>query len=236
MNRILACAAALVLFLDVVPAGSEPKLETDQDKTLYAMGLLLGGNLTAYRLTAAELELVQAGLTDSVLNRDKKVDAEALRPSVQALGRARMAAFAEENKAAGKAFVDKAVAEEGAVLKDHGMAIKTIQEGTGEPPSPTDTIKVHYTGRLIDGTVFDSSVERGEPTSFALNMAFKCWIDGLQLVRPGGKAKLYCPSDLAYGDQGRPRIPPGATLVFDVELLEVTKAPKSPQQPQSPTP
>ena len=89
-------------------------------------------------------------------------------------------------------------------------------------------MKVHYTGKLIDGTVFDSSVERGQPATFPLTGVIKCWTEGLQQIKEGGKARLYCPSDLAYGDRGRPKIPPGATLVFDVELLEVVKPGNAP--------
>jgi FKBP-type peptidyl-prolyl cis-trans isomerase FkpA/FKBP-type peptidyl-prolyl cis-trans isomerase FklB len=233
MNRILACSVALVLLLGCTSGAAEPKLETDQDKTFYALGIMISTSLTQYRLTEAELELVKAGLTDGVLGRDKKVDADALRGNIQELARSRAAAAAEDNKKAGKAFVDNAVAKDGAVLKEGGMAIKTLQEGAGQGPAAEDTVKVHYTGTLIDGTVFDSSVQRGQPATFALNRVIKCWTSGVQLMKPGGKARLYCPSDTAYGDQGRPSIPPGATLVFDVELLEVTRAATA-QQPVSP--
>ena len=99
-----------------------------------------------------------------------------------------------------------------------------LKAGSGDAPTTTDTVKVHYTGKLTDGTVFDSSVQRGEPATFPLNGVIKCWTEGLQMMKVGGKAKLVCPSDIAYGDAGRPpQIGPGAPLVFEVELLEIVK-------------
>src|SRR5204862_2424660 len=93
----------------------------------------------------------------------------------------------------------------------------------GDAPTPPDTVNVHYTAKLTDGTVFDSSVQRGEPATFPLNAVIKCWTEGLQMMKVGGKAKLVCPSDIAYGDQGKPPIGPGAPLVFEIELLEIVK-------------
>ena len=102
--------------------------------------------------------------------------------------------------------------------------VKTIKEGSGPKPAATDKVKVHYQGTLTDGTVFDSSIKRGEPATFPLNGVIKCWTEGLQEVKVGGKARLVCPANIAYGDRGSPpTIKPGATLVFDVELLEIVK-------------
>jgi len=99
-----------------------------------------------------------------------------------------------------------------------------VKAGTGAVPKATDKVKVHYRGALTDGTVFDSSIERGEPVTFPLNGVIPCWTQGLQLMKEGGKARLVCPSVLAYGDEGRPpKIKGGATLVFDVELLSIEK-------------
>ena len=112
-------------------------------------------------------------------------------------------------------------AEDGAVRTASGLVITEIEAGTGASPTATDTVTVHYHGTLRDGTVFDSSVERGAPTSFPLNQVISCWTEGVQLMKVGGKNRLVCPSDTAYGDQGRPGIPPGAVLVFEVELLGI---------------
>src|SRR5204862_253249 len=110
----------------------------------------------------------------------------------------------------------------GAKKTDSGLVYTELKAGRGDAPKTTDTVKVHYTGTLTDGTVFDSSVQRGEPATFPLNGVIKCWTEGLQMMKVGGKAKLVCPSDIAYGDQGRPpQIGPGAPLVFEAELVEV---------------
>ncbi len=105
--------------------------------------------------------------------------------------------------------------------KESGLIITEITPGTGDSPGATDKVTVHYHGTMRDGTVFDSSVDRGEPTSFPLNQVIKCWTEGVQLMKVGGKSRLICPSDIAYGDSGRPGIPPGATLIFEVELLSI---------------
>ncbi len=104
-----------------------------------------------------------------------------------------------------------------------GILITKIKEGTGASPKSTDTVKVHYRGTLVDGKEFDSSYGRGQPASFPLNRVIPCWTEGLQTMKTGGKSKLVCPPNLAYGSSGRPGIPPNATLIFEVELLEIAK-------------
>ena len=104
---------------------------------------------------------------------------------------------------------------------DSGLVFTEITAGTGASPAATDTVKVHYHGTFRDGRVFDSSVDRGEPAQFALNGVIPCWTEGVQRMKVGGKSRLVCPSDIAYSDQGRPGIPGGAALVFQVELLEI---------------
>src|SRR5438034_565931 len=125
---------------------------------------------------------------------------------------------------AGQAFADKAAAEKGAVKTPSGAVVTTLKPGTGASPTATDKVKVHYHGTLTDGTVFDSSVQRGEPITFPLSGVIKCWTEGVQQMKVGGKSRLVCPADTAYGDRGAPpKIKPGATLVFEVELLEIVK-------------
>ena len=205
-----------------VAAGPEPK--TEDQKTLYAIGLVLSRNLAPFNLTEAELEYVKAGLSDGMNGKAQKVDLQAYGPKIQEMQKARMAAAAAGEKKAGQAFLDKAATEKGATKTASGLIITTTKAGTGASPKPTDKVKVHYTGTLTDGTVFDSSVQRNEPATFQLNQVIPCWTEGVQLMKVGGKAKLVCPSSIAYGDGGRPpTIKPGATLVFDVELLDIVK-------------
>ncbi|MEO1257567.1 MAG: FKBP-type peptidyl-prolyl cis-trans isomerase [Bacteroidota bacterium] len=134
----------------------------------------------------------------------------------------RNVALSKEHKKAGAAFIAEKAKEAGVKSTASGLHYKVINAGSGASPKATDKVKVHYEGRLIDGTVFDSSIQRGEPTEFFLNKVIKGWTEGLQLMKPGAKYQFYIPGDLAYGDRGKGRdIAPGATLVFDVELLEV---------------
>lgn len=203
-------------------AGTGPA--TESAKTLYALGLVLSQNLLPLKLSAADLASVQQGITDGVLGRPRKVDLQTYGPKIRDFANARVASGAEAEKKAGAAFLAKEVAENGAVKQPTGFLYKEIKAGTGASPKPTDKVKVHYRGTLTDGTVFDSSIDRGEPVTFPLNGVIPCWTQGLQLMKTGGKARFVCPSDLAYGDAGSPpKIKGGATLVFDVELLSIEK-------------
>lgn len=224
-TRIALFLALAALLVSTSPArAADPELKTEEDKTFYALGLALAPQLAPFSLTPAELDLVKAGMSDAVLNKEKKVDLHTYLPKVQQLAQSRSAAAAAEEKKAGQAFLEKAAAEKGAKKTASGLIYSEIKPGTGEQPKATDKVKVHYKGTLTDGTVFDSSIDRGEPATFPLNGVIKCWTEGVQLMKVGGKSKLVCPSDLAYGDHGSPpKIKPGATLVFEVELLEIAK-------------
>ena len=222
MGRVVVSVVALLAAGAAVAAG--PELKTDDDKTMYALGLALSQNLGPFRLSEKELELVKEGLSDGVLGKEKKVDLQTFGPKINTLAQARLAASATAEKKAAEPFLAKAAGEKGAKKTASGLVFTEVKAGDGDTPKATDTVKVHYTGKLTDGTVFDSSVQRGEPATFPLNGVIKCWTEGLQMMKVGGKATLVCQSDIAYGDQGRPpQIKPGATLVFDVELLEIVK-------------
>lgn len=204
----------------VAPAG----LATEDEKTLYALGLNVAQSLSNFALKPAELEIVKRGVTDGVLGTKPAIDVQAYRAKLDALARARTASRAEGEKARSQSFVDQASKETGAVKTASGLVYRETLHGTGATPKPSDTVKVHYRGTLIDGTEFDSSIKRGQPAEFPLGGVIPCWTEGLQKLNVGGKAKLVCPSSIAYGDGGRPPIiPPGATLVFEVELLDIKK-------------
>jgi FKBP-type peptidyl-prolyl cis-trans isomerase FkpA len=230
MKKLTAIAALLcTLSLTVCDADAAKKAKeqaplTEDQKTLYALGVLMSQSLTTFDLKPEELVQVQKGLADGVGGVKSDIKAEEYIPKVQALQQARMAVVAEKAAAAGNAFLDNAAKEPGVTKTASGMLIKQTKPGTGASPAASDQVKVHYEGRLIDGKVFDSSIARGEPATFPLSGVIACWTEGVQTMKVGGKAQLICPANLAYGANGSPpTIPPQATLVFDVELLEIVK-------------
>ena len=205
-------------------ASASPKLDTEDQKTLYALGLLLGTNIKPFALTPDELAIVKAGLGDAVTNAKPQVDLNAYGPKVNELAQKRASAGADDAKKSGQEFVDKVEKEAGATKTASGIVIRTITPGNGPSPTIDDVVKVHYEGKLVDGTVFDSSIKRGEPAEFPLKGVVPCWTEALQKMKKGEKAQIVCPSSAAYGDRGAPpTIPPGATLSFEVELLDFHK-------------
>lgn len=228
MRKILfLMIGALVLSLSSAVSAESPTPTTDEQKTLYALGLAISQSLSIFNLSEAELALVNAGLTDGVLKRDPKVNAQEFMPKVQQLQQSRLAAAAEAEKKEGAAFLTKAAAEKGATKTDSGLVFSTIKAGSGASPKATDKVKVHYHGTLINGEVFDSSVQRGQPAEFPLNGVIPCWTEGVQRMKVGEKSRLVCPAQIAYGDSGAPpKIKPGSTLIFEVELLDILKESK----------
>ncbi len=236
MRHFLAPALIVAATL-VIPAAcaKPPKLVTDDDKTLYALGVLLSKNLEAFELTPKEIELVKAGLEDGVLGKPEQVDVEKFGENVQKMHNTRMAALVEKDKKAGTDYLTKAGGEAGATKTASGIVVKTITAGTGAAPAATDEVKVHYEGTLVNGKVFDSSVKRGEPATFPLNGVIPCWTEAVQLMKVGGKARIVCPSELAYGERGSPpQIRPGSTLIFEVELLDIVKPGAAPGTAEAP--
>ena len=221
MRKVLTSVLAVVFSLTLSSVfAADPT--TDDQKTLYALGLAMSQGLNSFNLSETELEMVKSGLTDGVLKKTQKVNMQEFMPKVQQLQQTRMAAGAEVEKKAGADFLAKAAAEKGAVKTESGLVFSTIKAGSGASPKATDTVKVHYHGTLTDGTVFDSSVQRGQPATFPLNQVVPCWTEGVQKMKVGEKSRLVCPSSIAYGDRGAPpKIKPGATLIFEVELLGI---------------
>jgi FKBP-type peptidyl-prolyl cis-trans isomerase FkpA/FKBP-type peptidyl-prolyl cis-trans isomerase FklB len=227
MRTLLVSTFGLGLLIAGYATAQSVEPKTEDDKTLYALGVALAQNLGPFNLSPSELEMVKAGLSDSALHKPTKVDAKTYYPKLRELQSTRAAA-------AGKAVLDKAAGEKGATRTASGIVIVPIKQGAGPTPKATDTVKVNYHGTLPDGKVFDTTVGK-DPVSFPLNGVIPCWTEGVQSIKVGGKSKLVCPSNLAYGDRGAPPdIGPGATLIFEVELLAIEKAP--PAQPAPPQP
>lgn len=200
------------------------KVETEEEKVLYALGLAIAQNsLEPFRgqFSDAEIAVVMQGFADAVKGGEPLVSLQEFGPKINPMLQERMQKVQAQAAAEGTAFREKAAQEEGAVQTASGLIFKELTAGTGAAPKATDRVKVHYHGSLIDGTVFDSSVERGEPVTFALNEVVKGWTEGLQMMKVGGKAKLTIPPELAYGPGGRAGIPANATLIFEVELLGI---------------
>ena len=219
----IPCIGLLLIFAaHTTTFAADPKSE--EEKTLYALGVAVSQNIAPFNLSEGELEMVKAGFTDGALQKQPKIDASAYFPKIRELQGQRLAAAAEVEKKAGQAYIDKAAAEKGATKTASGLVITTLKQGSGPTPQATDTVKVHYHGTLPNGKVFDSSVQRNEPATFPLNGVIKCWTEGVQMIKVGGKSRLVCPAEIAYGDRGAPPdIKPGATLIFEVELLGIEK-------------
>jgi FKBP-type peptidyl-prolyl cis-trans isomerase FkpA len=198
---------------------------TDEEKIIYSLGLSMYRSLGQFDLSSAELDIVKKALTDAAAGKPA-VDLQTWAPKIQELATSRGARVAERQKALSAAFLSKAAGEPGAQKTESGLVYRELRPGTGESPKATDNVKVNYRGTLVDGTEFDSSYKRGEPAQFPLTGVIKCWTEGVQKMKVGGKSQLVCPSNLAYGDAGRPGIPGGATLVFEIELLEIAGAGK----------
>ncbi len=234
-------------------------LDTIDQKAFYGMGVAMAKmteqQFAAFEPTAEERELVMAGFRESYIDQMPRVDLEEINVELEAWAQvrveeARLAKMTPEEReqarieqeaadklrdeaaAVGETYLDEAAASEGAERTDSGLVYLEIQAGEGESPAAEDMVKVHYEGKTQDGTIFDSSLERGEPAVFPLNRVIPCWTEGLQKMKVGGKARLVCPSDIAYGDAGAPpKILGGAVLSFEVELLEIMEAPPAPELP-----
>lgn len=204
--------------------GSGTEAGSEDEKTAYALGLYLSRNLAPLNLTDAELKSVVEGLSDGAAGKTPKVAMETYGPKLNDFTKSRLEAAAAAEKKASVPFLEKAAAEKGAVKRPSGLILREIKPGTGPSPKAGDRVKVSYEGTLRDGTIFDSSIKRGQPAVFQVGQVIPCWSEGLQTMKVGGKSRFVCPSALAYGDSGSPpRIRPGAALAFDVELLEIQK-------------
>jgi len=195
--------------------------------------------LADLNFTPEEIAALVKGFTSAMGGQQAPYDVAKIGPEVDAMMQARQTAYlaALKQKNAGQTadFFAKLKDNKNVVELPSGLRYEIVKAGDGAYPKATDTVKVNYTGKLIDGTVFDSSTRNGQPVEFALTGVIAGWTEGIQKINKGGSIKLYVPAGLAYGDEGRPGIPPGATLIFDVDLLDI-KATPPPAAAPAPTP
>lgn len=223
MFRVLALVITLSLATSAfaqAPPATAPASMTDEQKTIYALGIMVHRSLRQFDLTPEELTIVSRALADGAAGK-LALEFNEWASQVELLGTARQSRVVAREKAAAVVYLAAAGEEFGAVTTPSGLVYRNLRSGTGPSPTARDTVRVHYRGTLIDGTVFDSSYERKEPVAFRLGEVVPCWTEGVQKMSVGGRARLVCPSSLAYGDAGSPGIPGGAALVFEVELVGI---------------
>ncbi len=225
-----------------IPAQAPADVITDEQK-LELFGWLMANRfgVNQLELTPAEIEIVKKGINLGMADGPAPYDVNKVGPEMQTFLMAKNEAYLAKASAKAKAEADayfaKLKTQPGVQSTESGLCFEIVQPGTGAYPKATDTVKVHYTGKLLDGSTFDSSVARGEPAEFPLSGVIPGWTEGLQKINKGGKLKLYVPSALGYREQGSPpSIPPNATLVFDVELLDIVTPPAPPAPPVPPAP
>lgn len=206
----------------------EVKLENHIDQASYGVGLNIGKSLAADKVEL-NVEAISAGIADALSEAEPRLDEETIQAAFQKVREEQQRiqqALNDEAKKAGEDFLADNGKREGVTTLDSGLQYEVVSAGNGEgaKPAATDVVSVHYHGTLSDGTVFDSSVERGTPAEFPVNRVIPGWTEALQLMSVGDKWKLYIPSELAYGPQSpSPKIPANSALVFEVELLDVKK-------------
>lgn len=227
MRSVLVVCLSLVLGAGSVAGAQGEKPESLEDRASYGIGLNLGRNMLVQGV-AINVDFIAQGLRDAAeggtaLLTDEEIQTalQELQKRVQEEQQAKFAASADSNKKDGEAFLAANTAKEGVVTRPSGLQYKIVNDGDGPMPSESDTVRVHYEGRLIDGTVFDSSIKRGTPAEFPINGVIQGWIEALPLMKVGSKWQLFIPSEMAYKDRGQGQIGPNSVLIFDVELLEI---------------
>jgi len=214
------------------------KLETPAQKASYGIGLNMGKSLAQEGMDDLDSKAVAQGIEDAIGKKEPRLKDEELIEafaSLQKRAEERMKTVGEENAKAGKKFLEDNGKREGVTTTASGLQYEVLKKADGAQPKPTDVVTVHYEGKLIDGKVFDSSIERGTPIDLPVNGVIPGWVEGLQLMHVGEKFKLYIPSELAYGAQSpSPMIPANSVLVFELELLAIkdpNQAPSDAEQP-----
>jgi FKBP-type peptidyl-prolyl cis-trans isomerase FklB len=195
-------------------------LQTEQDKISYVIGTQLGQNFKTQGIEI-KIESFVLGLQDAMAGKELAITQDEMKLLMTNFQRTMLAKQATKNLSQATAFLEANKAKEGVKVLPSGLQYKVITEGTGNTPTTSDKVKTHYRGTLISGTEFDSSYKRNKPAEFPVTGVIKGWTEALQLMKEGAKWQLYIPPNLAYGERGRPGIPPNSALIFEIELLEV---------------
>jgi len=224
-TKTLAVLAAFGLVAGfAASAFAQAAPEGNDEKAFYSIGTSMASQLDMVKpITDRELDLLIQGIRDGVGGRALVVEQQEGATLVRALLKERQEKSQAVEQVEADRFLTSEASKKGARKTESGLIYTEIKAGTGASPAATDKVRVHYHGTLRDGTVFDSSVDRGEPAEFPLNRVIPCWTEGVAMMKEGGKSRLVCPSSIAYGNRGQGKIPPGAALAFDVELIEIVK-------------
>ncbi len=228
-NLITNLTIAALLALGV-QAQEKIELKDARQKASYAIGMDIGSNFKRQELDI-DTKALAAGLADTLTGKTQLTEVEAkqvlneFQTQLRTKMEAKQKTDGDKNAKEGETFLAANAKKDGVKSTASGLQYKVLKSGTGKTPKASDTVKVHYHGTLVDGSVFDSSVQRGEPATFAVNQVIPGWTEVLQLMKEGDKWQVYIPSKLAYGERGpSPKIGPNSTLIFDVELLSIEKA------------
>jgi FKBP-type peptidyl-prolyl cis-trans isomerase FkpA len=216
----------------IIGCDKNPNLKTEEDKTIYVVGQNMAEKIKNLNLNEQEQNILMMGLRDSLSKKKSQVDVNAYTEKASQLNTNRNEQAIKNNLNLSVEFLKKMESTQGAVKTQTGMIFIEKKKGTGSSPEGSDLVKMHYECRLYNGTLVDSSRTRNEPIQFALNQVIPCWSEALKLMKVGGKAQVICPAEIAYKDNGvPPNIPGGATLDFEIELLEVHNAGSAAAQP-----
>jgi FKBP-type peptidyl-prolyl cis-trans isomerase FklB len=237
MKSITIAAIACVLITCVLAEDKPPQLKDLKDKASYSIGLDFGFNFKRQNVDLNS-DAFAAGVKDAMSGKTPLMTEQEVKEVMTAFEKdmeQKQAATAQKNAGEGEKFLTENKTKEGVKTTASGLQYKMLKEGTGATPKTTDTVTVNYRGTLIDGTEFDSSYKRGQPATFPVTGVIKGWTEALQLMKPGSKCQLFIPANLAYGEQGRPGLPPNSTLIFEVELLDVKSSQSAATATPSPT-